>query len=231
MTRRHTRAAALSAVLGFSLVVLANASTARADFITHPLVGASGALLSGSQNFLANSNGLTLNVTIDYAVWSPSMYANPGNFQAFGNSPNPTLSGSDYVYAYQIYNNGVLSGVPNPSSPTEDFHIMSVDFFGTITAIGEDFAFDSSTNDIGGTLSVLNNNGASYWFVLPPISPDQFSAVMILGSPDAPAFANASIKDGGLSTGGMLPTPVPVPSAALLGLVGLSLICWARRLA
>lgn len=221
--------------LGFvSMVVAAAAlampSIARADFTTHPLVGAAGSLLSGSGMFFAtglNSSSVlkTLDVQIDYAVWGPGAYT--GGFNTFGTNLPISVPATNYTYAYQIYNRDVAHGGLSDTT----FSQLGVSVLGPITALGQDRNFDSSAFDVAGTFSVAAAGGAAYFFLTPRINPGQFSAVVLLSSAYAPVFSNATTFDSGLNADGFLPTPVPAPGAAFLGMLGLGLVRWFRRIA
>src|SRR5438445_13863091 len=103
---RRVKQFALSAVVGLGLLALPAA--AHADFVNRVLLNAPGTLggpFQNTQPFVATNGTDTLDINVDYAVWAPGQFAAVGgNFVPFaGFAP---ASPNDFVYAYQIYDNG-----------------------------------------------------------------------------------------------------------------------------
>jgi len=205
-----------------ALIVAAGASVARADFTNRVLLGAPGTLgapFQTTQNFFATNGTDTLDINVDFAVWAPGQF--PGTYVPFaGFTPaNPT----DYVYAYQVYNNG-----PGHGQSTRQFSQLGINSTGgVINSLGKDPSFDPSGVDVDTPFAFLSPQGASYQFLVPTIGVNQFSVVLLLTSPNAPTFSQASVFDSGLSANGQVPMPVPAP--ATLTLLALGAACLRRR--
>jgi hypothetical protein len=211
MYRQHRKLLAAA-----SVVCLLAAPAAWADFSSPPLQGLGGVVMSGSEFFNQNSNGAVLNVRIDYAVFAPGDFT--GTFTAFGG--NPVFDPADYVYAYQIY---------NESSSNVRLSRLNVGFEAPIDSLGYDLNFDSAAGDVLPISTLISTDFFRFTFGTPQLAAGQFSSVLLMSSKYGPALIGSSVIDGGVSTAGELPgpTPVPVPSAAILALVGVSLL--ARR--
>lgn len=221
----------LVAIVLFAVATVAPAS-ARADFVTHPLLTGPGTMsgFTGQEHFYstgiaANIPNAILDITIDFAVFAPGQYT--GTFNALPGFIAPT--GSNYIYAYQVHNNGPLHGSGN-----RVFSKLGLSTTGaTVTSVGRDLNYDPSTLDVSPTLAAVAGGGVTYIFITPNIAPDKFSMILLLASPHAPAFGRATVLDSGLSDDGQLPTPspvaVPAPGAALLGALGLAMLRSVRQ--
>lgn len=186
-----------------------------------PLDGNPHAMLSGTETFSAG----ILAADVGYAVFGPGVFTGAtvgGSFQ------NGALGGfnanDDFVYAYHVQNTG--------STPLSSLQ-LTLNAGSPITDLGEDPLADPQ--GISPTvIAAVGQNAAAYIFVAQPaglgqISNDQTSAVLLLSGSKPPAFTNASLIDSGIGAQGMLPTPVPEPSAAWLAVVALGVAGAARR--
>lgn len=172
--------------------------------------------------FLATNGVRTLDVTVDYAVFSPGQF--PGVYTPFAGfvAPGP----NDYVYAYQVYNTGLGNG----GQSNTPFSQLGIDSVGPVSSLGKDESGVAPLGDPAGintNLAFLSQDGASYLFLVPAINVDEYSIVLMLASPFAPVFSRASVYDSGLSAHGDLPMPLPAPGA--LALLGLGLVAARRR--
>src|SRR5437588_128894 len=91
---------------------------AFADFTNRVLQSAHDTLgppWQGTQNIYSGSNGDVLDFNVDYAVWAPGNFTSigGGNFVPFAGFAG--LDPNDYVYAYQVYDNGPGHGLSNRS--------------------------------------------------------------------------------------------------------------------
>jgi len=201
--------------VGAALIVAAGASVARADFSNRVLLSAPGTLgapFQTTQHFLATNGTDTLDISVDYAVWAPGQF--PGTYVPFAGflPANP----SDYTYAYQVYNNG-----PGHGQSTRQFSQLGINSAGgTVDSLGKDPNFDPSPLDVDTPFAFLSPQGASYQFLVPTLAVNQFSVVLLLTSPNAPTFAQASVFDSGLSASGQVPMPVPAPATLTLLALG-----------
>ncbi len=193
-------------------------SVAKADFGNRVLLTAPGTLggaFQSTQNFLSTNGSETLDINVDYAVWAPGLF--PGNYVPFAGFPVPAPN--EYTYAFQVYDNG-----PGHGLSTRQFSQLGINSIGgAITSLGKDPTFDPSGVDVDTNFAFLSTQGASYQFLVPTIGINQFSVVLLLSSPQAPDFAQASVFDSGLSAHGQLPMPAPAPGALPLLAVGFAL--------
>lgn len=204
----------VAGVLGAAVVLVAGASMARADFSNRVLLNAPGTVpgFQTTQHFLATNGTDTLDINVDSAVWAPGTF--PGNYVPFaGFAP---ASPTDYVYAYQVYNNG-----PGNGQGTRQFSQLGINSAGgVIDSLGKDPNFDPSGVDVDTPFAFLSAQGASYQFLVPTIQVNQFSVVLLLTSPNAPTFSQASVFDSGLSASGAVPMPIPAPATLTLLALG-----------
>jgi hypothetical protein len=195
-------------VAGCALLIVA--TMARADIA--PLQSGSvrvstldGALPGG----LSPAAGAYFDLTIDYAIYAPGTFV--GDFNAFSGFTAP--NSSDYVYAYQIHNNG-----------SAEVSRMGINLAGG--------TIDSMGYDTSGLVTPLSGrtNSDKFLFTFSPgsLTQGQSSAFLFVSSPDRWALAPVSVLNGGLSASGQLLSPgamvIPAPSAALLALIGVGLI-------
>jgi uncharacterized protein (TIGR03382 family) len=201
--------------LGVAMILVAGGSVARADFSNRVVLNAPGTLGAPFQtttHFLATNGTDTLDINVDFAVWAPGQF--PGNYVPFAGflPANP----ADYVYAYQVYNNG-----PGHGASTRQFSQLGINSAGgVINSLGKDPTFDPSGVDVDTPFAFLSPQGASYQFLVPTIQVNQFSVVLLLTSPNAPTFSQASVFDSGLSANGQVPMPIPAPATLTLLALG-----------
>ena len=221
------------------VVVLFLPATASADFALHPLAGASGAVMSGATSMVATASGLTIDATVDYWVGTSAAWTAqspwPGAFFPLASSPGAGYGPGDYIYAYQIYNNGSTTTPPHGTSTTP-FSTLSISTVAgaTITDTGEDHLFDpgppARPNGTSPTDGVVYSTSLDFeFFTASGLALETWSSILLFASPNAPMMGSGSILDTGVAANGSLPTPIPVPGAALLGAVGLGIITRIRR--
>lgn len=180
----------------FVLVVVASvAATTQAALV--------GDLGSGSTLFSGTLGGTAISVNVEYAVYSPGTYA--GYIPA-------SLSGSKYIYAYQLFNTAA-SSIP--------VNLFSVGLnTGAVNLATDQCWSDSSYGTLGGIASTgftgfttSSQQEASYGFFLGSIGQGQHSTVLLFSSDFDPVFDGYGTLGGAL---GVLPTPVPEPSTIIL---------------
>ncbi|GMU23922.1 MAG: hypothetical protein AMXMBFR13_39990 [Phycisphaerae bacterium] len=181
-----------------SIVVVLLASSAFAGPLATDAAGLPA--FTGSANFASGA----LTAVMDYSVFAPGAYT--------GADPS---GGSEYVYAYQVFN----------TSTSRNINGFSVGLLAGGGAHNE--SADAGYPMVGGVAPTFVSIGATSMaadFVAPEILTGGFSQVVILTSPLGPTFASASVQSGGLQAQNLAPTPIPEPtSLLLLGLMGLAM--------
>ncbi len=177
----------------------------------------------GTQNFYVEGTGLftgaTIDVDVEYAVYQP------GDYGGSGTDPS---DGTEYVYAYQIFND--LAG----NEPVSSFSV-GLD----AGADPDDIGSDAGSGTTGGTVpsaSAFSGSpptSAVWYFYLNTIDPtptNEYSEVLLFTSPYGPQWAPGSLLDSGLSDKHDLPSPIPEPATlALMALGGLGLLLGRKR--
>ncbi|MEA3367807.1 MAG: PEP-CTERM sorting domain-containing protein [Planctomycetota bacterium] len=196
-------------------VIVAGSGSAA---LAAPLVSDPNAMSAwqGTQAFSASDVGATLQVDVEYAVYAPGAYG------ASGTDPS---GGSDYVYAYQAFND---QGGTSP---------LSTLTVGLGTGSGAaNIGSDPSSGTPGGTAPTVSAfsgappSSAGYYFWRNTIDPPaEYSEVLLFTSPNGPRWASAAVVDSGLSDSQPLPSPVPEPATLALLAAGAGLMGLRRR--
>ena len=157
---------------------------------------------TGTTNY--DSGGVLL-ADVDYAVFAPGDYG--------GIDPS---GGTEYVYAYQVFNN----------SPDGSISMFSVSLIDGSGATG-----DTIDAGYGGDVTPTNiyidygSNSFKIALFTPSLPAGQFAEVGLFTSPNPPVMIVSSVINSGRSAQGEAPTPVPEPATiSLLGLAGLALL-------
>lgn len=168
--------------------------------------------------------------TVDYAVFWPDHFT-ATNSTALNDPdgvPFQIPDASAYVYVYQI-------SLSNDSQPVSTLG-LNVQAASSISGVGVNDTGDPSTW-VSPSYAFLNDTPGfgviEFWFSSPnQLEGGETSYYMLYSSTLAPTFAQAGITNGGFPVDipGGLPSPViPAPGAALLGVIGLSLIGPLKR--
>jgi hypothetical protein len=180
-----------------------------ANALPVPLLGDPAAIPGWTNTTQFNlTNGTSiLNVTVEYAVFAAGSYTG-----------NDISGGNDFIYAYQIFNNGTGSSLP-ASTVAVDFFSVGISMGSSMGTVGIDAGY--------GTPSGVNPmafnfpQSAGYIFPLPlsALNQGQHSMVLLFSSVHAPMAGFGTISGGGLSGMGMLPAPSLVPEPATMALL------------
>src|SRR6185369_14792520 len=148
--KRIRRVGRIGMYLLAGAVASAATTTARGDFVNRVLLNAPGTLggpFQSTQNFLATNGTDTLDINVDYAVWAPGQF--PGTYIPFaGFAP---AQPNEFVYAYQVYDNGVGHGQSNRA-----FSQLGINSIGPVSSLGKDPNFDPAGTDIDTNFAFLS---------------------------------------------------------------------------
>jgi hypothetical protein len=173
---------------------------------------------SGTQAYAAGSGTNSLKTTVDYAVYAPGQF---NNSSALGNPTDPS-GGSQYVYAYQLWNN--TGGSLAISAFTLGFADAADSDKGTEAAdkqpanIGYLAGTPSGDPPTGEAFTYAGGSGpaqSGVWNFSGGVPAGDHSNVLIFTSPYPPEFDLGTVQGGRTSTQ-MLPSPVPEPASSLL---------------
>ncbi len=214
-----------------SFLAVAQAGTLTAD--ANPSIVTQG---TASFSFVSGFGAtFDLYADVDYAVYSP------GSFNTSFPGEDPSV-GSDYVYAYQIFNTHFQNTGFGPSPPTGSLHTYTVGVqidepvfnIGAIAdpTDGAGQAPDSSSFSTGPGLG----NTSSRWFYttnnLDPGSPPPKSQILIYTSQLAPNVDTSTLQVQFGAATELVPSPeVPEPSALTLLAIGAALLFGTWRAA
>lgn len=151
---------------------------------------------TGISTFAITQSGSTLIVNVEYAVYSPGSY-----------SGLDLSGGSEYIYAYQIFNSSHGN--------------VAVDFFSVGITCGsciENIYTDSSYGSLGGVIPVAFEmpQSASYIFMAASLDPGEHSSVLLFSSIHSPMMGFGSISGGGLAETQALAAPSILPEPATI---------------
>lgn len=208
--------------LGAALLSLFIAQVAVAG----PLYGDPAALISGSATFSGN-NGLpvplthTIHAQVEYAVYSPGTFSTSD--AAHLNFPADISAGTQFIYAYEVFNDGTDATVTSLS-----VGLFSGGVADTATLINHlsdpqdppgqapfQWNFNPSASGSPKTSAVWQ-----FDLAVPAVAVGQHSDILIFASPNMPDFKVSSII-GEFATGASAPlpspvTPIPEPGTLLL---------------
>ena len=208
-----SRFVGLMAIAGFACVGVAQAGPLPLD--GNAIAGYHGT----SAPFFSSQFGTSISASVEYAVYAPGQFNT-----SFGAGADPS-AGTQFVYAYQLFNTG--------DSATSL----------ALTAITVGLNTGNQGANIG-SLPIVNGNygqlpnSASFsgspatsarWFYNPTSLPlGAASQVLLFTSPHGPTFKTSSVQGGGLGASQPLPTPVPEPGTIALAILGCAGLLAAR---
>jgi len=165
---------------------------------------------TGTMPFIATG----LKVDVDYAVFAPGTY--PDDLIT-GDDPS---DGREYLYAYQAFVR---------SDATVGLADFSVGLYADSNAgnAGTDW-LHMQTGGMEPFTSLLTPDD-SVWWPYSEVAAGNYTTVMLFTSPYGPDWQPASVRNAGTQEQLTLPSPVPEPGAAWLGLLGVSVLASRRR--
>jgi hypothetical protein len=187
---------------------------------------------SGTRAFSAGSGSSALRVTVDFAVYAPGAIATS---PVLGSFADPS-GGSQYVYAYQLWND-----VSGGSSAVTSFSVGFADVLDSVkdNKLPANLGFVPAYPDgippsswgftfPGGGVAAQS----AVWDYTSPLSQGSHSNVLIYTSPYPPEWDAASVQGGRANTQA-LPSPTPEPGTCSLfacaAACGIALVGMRRR--
>ena len=180
-----------------------------------PLNGDGNAIagFSGSQHFSGGFPGFGFEADVDYAVFEP------GDFELSYPGEDPS-AGSEYVYAYQIFNQG-----PNSIA------LLSVGMSGgagEATFLAE-FGAGQPPRDMHFAEPAPPYTSALFDFLIPapatPVAAGGNSTILLMTSEHAPHFDNSTVRDTfSLAGSGPLPSPASIPEPGTIYLLAIGAV-------
>ena len=162
-----------------------------------------------------------LAIDVEYCVYAP------GQFEISFPGLDPT-DGTDYIYAYQIYND--LD--PHPSAGTgEDPDYVSRFSVGLDTdELADNGSYLSGTGIAPDDVDVLTpaSTQAGWNFTLGQMAYPSVSAILLFSSPYGPELDRTTVS-GWQTASGWLPSPVPEPATLTLMAVGAAWLSQRKR--
>lgn len=163
----------------------------------------------------------TFKALVDYAVYAPGTFSTSG--LAFLNFPADISGGTEYIYAYEVFNVGVdesltLLSVGLFTGGVANASILISNLAGTPE--GGVAPINSSFNPAGNVAHTnarwtFSSTGAN------DLGIGDHSDILIFASPNPPQWKTSSITGTGATAGSaLLPTPVPEPATYALAAIG-----------
>ena len=213
-----------------AIIVSLFAATAQAGPLYTDSVG-----VPGFQNYADFFNQQTISATtytlsarIEFNVYAPGTFSTSA---ALGNPTDPS-GGADYIYAYEVINNGPTLNPVNLSTFTVGL------FPGAIppnSYIGD----DPSSPALGvapNTTPHFSGLTSAAWTFAPAgggvLSPTKNSDILFFASPQPPSWNNGGLIGGHTTLDThLVPSPVPEPSSVILMVMGVAslLVTWFGR--
>jgi len=178
---------------------------------------------TGTASFLGTNGVTTLMADVDYAVYAPGQFSLSN---ALGDPLDPS-SGTQYVYAYEIFND--VGG--NTFSRN-----LSIAILGDIPGIVQNLSDDATTPEGGVVPNLIQFvpenppfTNVKWTFNDPVIAVGQHSDILLFTSPFGPHFLTAGMQGGSATVAtAPLPSPTPEPTTILLGCLGAGALLASR---
>jgi hypothetical protein len=187
----------------------------------------------GSTPFAATLGSTTLSATIDYAVYAPGQIDTSVALGFPGHVPFDPSGGTNYVYAYEIFNTGAVAGISAKALTLS----VGIDYLaGAVPTSSSSIGHDPLTP--AGGVSPTGAQAAIFSPSIPPIQSARWSwassggllvgansDILIFSSPFGPKMYQSTLSGtGGTQTPNapqfVLPSPIPEPTTAVLAAVG-----------
>jgi hypothetical protein len=179
----------------------------------HPLQGdpESDPAWSGTQHFSNSFFDVQISADVDYAVYPPGQFALSSSLD----NPTDPSGGSDYVYAYQIWNSAASNVGLNAFSMG----------FGDLVDNGHDQKEPANIGFLSGFGLAPSSSyfvpatppaQSGRWDFNPTILPNGNSTILLYTSKNGPEWDKASVLGGGLADTENLPNPTPEPATWIL---------------
>jgi hypothetical protein len=172
----------------------------------------------GSAAFTGNVGPAILDANVEFAVYAPGSFG-----LSFPPIDDPS-GGTQYVYAYQVFNNG-----PTANTRVQELSIFLEPNLNPVTATGDTPAGGLAPNLVQIPIGGTGQSNVKWTWVNPLFNVGLFSDIVLFTSPYAPHYVLSSVKGGSTTiASNALPSPVPEPSTVALSAAALSCLALAR---
>jgi len=182
-----------------------------------------GGFSQGTTAFIGTNGPLTIKSNVEFAVYAP------GKFDlSFGAGADPS-GGSQYVYAYEVFNTGVggldraislftVALQPTALAQNIEFLPHAFGFFGQ----------DPVSSSFGGGPPPTSARW-DYSTATVPIGGN--TQILLFTSPKGPTLQSAGVQGGGVPSSNVLPSPIPEPASWTLLVIGSVALAYRRVVA
>jgi hypothetical protein len=209
------RTGAISVAAALGVLLVAGTGTAYGNAVVTLQSDPNGMpAWQGVQQFRSLMN--VLSVDVEYCVYQPGSFDD-----SFGLDPS---GGTEYVYAYQIFND--LVPHPTTMNPPMQGSLSHFSIHLMNNEEAADIGFVAGPN-VDPSNSAFTQNTAGWDFVNPALNYMQVSDVLYFTSPFSPEWDDGAVGGAGLGDQQDMPSPTPEPTTLMV--LGIAAVFFGAR--